>query len=595
MDSINNYTSISSGGNLYPITVNIQNAHGGYTPINAISDSVTGDTMLYWKIDNELKYGSMEDLYCSYSASDNKIGFKVLSAKRDPSRNKNINESVNLNNANIDFERISNVAYHGIRPVYKITLRNGKTIKITKDHCIFGAKNYGGRMEALPLDELTKVVSVDDYGIKDDCCIPTKWNNDMLSFMGLWIGDVSHQKDGQTLAGVRISTGGESKIVEWLEEFSGNFMNQNNGNMVTCLKYSGTRYGDVYMNRRELARTIYQVMGNVYSETKRVPKEIFTATESQICAFLKGYFSGDGSIHICNDNPNNESYKYKSYYCVDCSSINRALLEDIGVLLSRIGIKYNITSPQQPSKTGFKNDKIQYKLIIHAHPSVDKFVKKVGFIKDFKYRPRISYQRDKKLRPVSLKQIRSIELIGPEPVYDIVGVENTERFVGNGFLLHNSGNEISIFKREVLDQLGFDINRGEDFNVAGINGPGRQFKKFRLMVKIGTLQPVLITIGFAVKKGDLVENLLGNKDVLKSGKFQVVYTGDSVTYTQKSLNARVSVADDLVGNQAIYNNNYENLDTRQKEYERRKKKVNPDDTFKGDGHHSSISSYGLFY
>lgn len=157
--------------------------------------------------------------------------------------------------------------------------------------------------------------------------------------------------------------------------------------------------------------------------------------------------------------------------------------------------------------------------------------------------------------------------------------------------ISDSGNEISIFKREVLDQLGFDPRRGEDFNVSGINGPGRKFKKFKLWVKIGTLQPVQITIGFAMNKGDLVENLLGNKDVVKSGKFEVKYSGDNVTYTQKALFAgRVSMSSggDPTGGipskktdeeQARLNNNYDDLTTLLKEFEKEKPK--PKDKKKG--------------
>lgn len=172
--------------------------------------------------------------------------------------------------------------------------------------------------------------------------------------------------------------------------------------------------------------------------------------------------------------------------------------------------------------------------------------------------------------------------------------------------ISDSGNEISIFKREVLDELGLNPAQGQDFNVSGINGPGRKFKKFKLWVKIGTLKPVQITIGFAMNKGDLVENLLGNKDVVKSGKFEVKYSGDGVTYTQKAFFAgRVSMSSDgdptggiasMLTNpplppiekdpststkaeeeQAILNKLYEQLTTGVKAYEKPSPKKNKDD------------------
>ncbi len=161
--------------------------------------------------------------------------------------------------------------------------------------------------------------------------------------------------------------------------------------------------------------------------------------------------------------------------------------------------------------------------------------------------------------------------------------------------LSDTGNEISIFKREVADSLGLDLNQGELFHVAGINGAGREFRRFRLNVKIGNLQPVKITIGFAVKQGDLVENLLGNADLLKSGKFEVVYNEKGVTYKQKALMGRVACGDLYMNEQEVMNNLYDHLTTRRRV---NKDKCGCDDQFRHDkkpGGHNSIGGYGVFY
>jgi intein/homing endonuclease len=585
----NSVTMHTGGNRLYPITIQIQNQHGGWTPVQVISDSVTKDARLYWKVDDKLKFGTMEELFNSYN-SEQKT-YQVLSIRRKEGQKPPVNGkySVNLDNAEVCFQNILGVTDHGVKPVYKVTFRNGKTVKVTKDHCLYGASNYGGNITAQTIEELKKVVSIDNYEsvINEEICESFPYDNDMITFLGLWIADGSYQKDNTELSGIRISTGGNKKIIEWLDRFSCKFINQKSGQEgESCLKYSKSREGDVYMNRRELAEKIYDLMGDVYSESKRVPKKLFTATNQQIYAFLKGYFSGDGSIHICNDNPKNESYKYGQYYCVDCTSINKSLLEDLSVLLDRIGIKHNISSPFKPSKTGYKSSQVFYKLIIHAHPSVEKFIKNIGLIKDFEYIPRESYKRDKKLRPVSLKQVRSIEYIGEEQVFDIVGVEETEKFVVNGVLVSNTGNEISIMKREVADSLGLHLNNGEHFKVAGINGEGREFRRFKLWVKIGSLHAIQITVGFAVKHGDLAENLLGNADVLKSGKFEVTYNKDSVTYTQKALSARVSSASSHYETQQTMNNLYDHLKPQ-------KYRVKP--AKRDGGSKNSVSAYGVLY
>lgn len=160
--------------------------------------------------------------------------------------------------------------------------------------------------------------------------------------------------------------------------------------------------------------------------------------------------------------------------------------------------------------------------------------------------------------------------------------------------ISDTGNEISIFKREVADSLGLNLSQGERFNVAGITGSGNEYRRFKLQVKIGNLQPIVATIGFAVNHGQLVENLLGNADILKSGKFQVTYDGNSVTYTQKALSARVATCSKHDSEQTILNNLYDHMTTRKKRYEKCDYKK-PDESWKKDNHHNSISGYGVFY
>lgn len=112
---------------------------------------------------------------------------------------------------------------------------------------------------------------------------------------------------------------------------------------------------------------------------------------------------------------------------------------------------------------------------------------------------------------------------------------------GDVSAIFDTGNEKTIMKREVADLLGLNLNyQGEPFNVKGINGNSIQFKKFHLPVKIGNMEPIVISIGFAMRNGDLAENLLGNEDLLKSGKFEAVFDGNGVTIKSKSTNPRVA-------------------------------------------------------
>jgi intein/homing endonuclease len=278
----------------------------------------------------------------------------------------------------------------------------------------------------------------------------------MLSFMGLWMADGSYTKDHNALTGVAISTGNEANIVRWLDTFASRYArysktvveSQSNGqHMLLHLN------GDAKIHRTVLATHIFSVFGNVDSYTKRVPKELFTAPIEQVASFLRGYFSGDGSIHLCNNNPKCETFKYGPYYAIDCSGVNRSLLEDISVLLDRLGIKHNISTPSVGGGfNGRYKQNLQYKLIIHVSHAVDKFMKMVGFIKQHKFVSRETYKRDITRRPVSLRSARSIEYVGEKPVYDI-SLLGTYAFVGNGILSSTSqshGNDVMFLSDHIF-------------------------------------------------------------------------------------------------------------------------------------------------
>lgn len=523
------------GHTKYHISVNILGGDGRFKPVRLIADSVTGDSMIYWKEGNEnVKYGSIEDLFLSYHDSVERDLFQVLSL-----------ENKNADKAKVAFKPISDVSYHGIKDVWKVTLRNGKTVEVTKDHSLMTAFNYKQEIKPRSFEDIKEkgaVISVDNYEF-DLPKIPI--DNNMLTFMGLWMADGSLDN----LSSVRISTGGEQQILQWLENFSCLY---NNGK--SCLKYSQSRNGDVAIHRNGLALEIQQKFGNVDSYTKRVPEFIFTASNDQIAAFLKGYFSGDGSIHLCNNNPKNETFKYGAYYAVDCTSVNRKLLEDISVLLDRLGIKHNISTPFKQSKTGYKSDKLFYKLIIHAAPSVKKFVEKVGLIKKFEYKDRENYKRDKMLRPVSLRQIRSIEYIGKKPVYDIVEVKDTGKFVVNGICVSNTGNDITLLTKQTGSYLGFSPGIGTPLEVSGIRpGMVSHFEKIRTKIQLGDLQPIEAEIGFALEDGALQENLLGNKGILSSGRYEFHYDHDSLTILDRVNNC------DMTTGQAMEKSRYSHI------------------------------------
>ncbi|ERH02905.1 MAG: archaeal DNA polymerase II, large subunit, partial [Halonotius sp. J07HN6] len=71
----------------------------------------------------------------------------------------------------------------------------------------------------------------------------------------------------------------------------------------------------------------------IFAETKRVPQCVFNAPKPIIAAYLRGYFSGDGSADA-------RSLK------VHATTVSRELKEDLLALLSRLGIMARITTTE---------------------------------------------------------------------------------------------------------------------------------------------------------------------------------------------------------------------------------------------------------
>jgi intein/homing endonuclease len=321
-----------------------------------------------------------------------------------------------LGDACVDFTKAT-VVYHGVKPVWRVTLHNGKSIEITEDHSLFSLTGGWSSNAIFPsvLKDLKNIVTVEDYGFGGkELDIP----DDYLTLLGLWMADGSYERDGARIKGIDISTGNEKGILKFLEKF----------------KFRPKSKGDYRKHSVELAQFVYRLYGDVDCYSKRVPRILFVASKRQIGLFLKGYFSGDGSVHT------HES----DHIIVDCASVNRALLEDMQVLLNRLGIRSNIDVGYVPTRLSKRR---QYKLKIEGKINVERFLKYVGLLKELdpKFYDILRTQNSKlrRERLLSARQIRDIEYVGEKPVFDFK-VNPTEIFIANGIVCHNSGSLVYV-------------------------------------------------------------------------------------------------------------------------------------------------------
>ena len=126
-----------------------------------------------------------------------------------------------------------------------------------------------------------------------------------------------------------------------------------------------------------LVRTFFDTVldAGIYAKTKRVPQCVFNAPDEIVAAYLRGYFSGDGSA---------DSNALEVY----ATTVSRELKEDLLALLTRLDIVGSATiSEPVPLYEKFPDDyeiddpsmsARSYVLSISSHDAVE-FAKRVGF------------------------------------------------------------------------------------------------------------------------------------------------------------------------------------------------------------------------
>ena len=109
-------------------------------------------------------------------------------------------------------------------------------------------------------------------------------------------------------------------------------------------------------------------------------------------------------------------------------------------------------------------------------------------------------------------------------------------------MLADTGNDVTLLMRSTALEMGIDPVRlnASTFPVSGISGGPAHFKEVKTLVAFTNLRPTWVTVGLAQREEDLVENLLGRKDLLDTGKYEFVFDEDSVDIREKHINVNLS-------------------------------------------------------
>lgn len=98
----------------------------------------------------------------------------------------------------------------------------------------------------------------------------------------------------------------------------------------------------------------------------------------------------------------------------------------------------------------------------------------------------------------------------------------------------DSGNDITILTSQTAKQLGlYNPNVGETISISGIAGGGQEFKMFPNWLQFGNMRPIQVKMGFALRPESLPVNLIGNKDIIDSGRYTLIMDEDSIELREK--------------------------------------------------------------
>jgi len=122
----------------------------------------------------------------------------------------------------------------------------------------------------------------------------------------------------------------------------------------------------------ELFNNFLKTGDNAYS--KSVPSFVLSLPKKKAAAFLSGYFSGDGSVSLSNSIE------------VNCSSVNKKLIDQMAFLLLRFGIKHGIQKEDREVRSKLILDfygksirSVCYKIRIYGSDA-KKFIRSIGFV-----------------------------------------------------------------------------------------------------------------------------------------------------------------------------------------------------------------------
>jgi len=323
--------------------------------------------------------------------------------------------------------------HHTDKQMYRVTINNQWYIDVTEDHSLFTylpkekKKNLEIKdrlHEVSPIHLQTKYKNIVVRRSSIHKFVKSKkLDTKLYEYYGYHLanGSISFHK-GIIKAGC-ISFGIDSE--ELLPYFNEYLVDAEL--IKTSMRSNPCRTGDYQYNGIEFVRSLNDAMG--HAKQKRVPKFMFYETEKNICSFLRGFFTGDGSVSVTKS----------GQVHVTASTTIPTVIHAIRKLLYIVGIPSTVYKENNGNHyRGKPSGTYSYHIFVSDQKL---FSKKIGFItsrKQSKLFTVSDYKMDTSVDWTYAQGI-TVEPLPQEDVYVYdLNVPESQNFFANDILCHNT-------------------------------------------------------------------------------------------------------------------------------------------------------------
>lgn len=322
----------------------------------------------------------------------------------------------------------------GVKPIYRLTTKNGYEIKLTGDHKVFTINRGFVEAHELTKDDLLLLPASQVDSIQEPA------DKTLYQMLGVYLGEGGSHTNGD-IKGIILSMD-KQKEVKILESFASyvaqnyeRITHKNTPAMVQIVPTSA-RY---CITNTSLINKFSEIIDlRLASHQKSISEKIFNLDLGAQKYVLQGLFTADGTV---------ANYGKKSQY-VALDSTSLQLIKDVQILLSGFGIKSKIYQNRRAGKSvsllpdgkgGVKEYNVREVHSLRISRSGRKmFEKLIGFMPESHKHSALARLNSsiETYKDMPFESVASLDYIGEEKVYDLTE-PITHTFVANGITIHN--------------------------------------------------------------------------------------------------------------------------------------------------------------